>query len=146
MKQFRDDEEQEPTNTIWVNDTKYTATFRLMQFKHGKAPNSASFKKYVIAPGETKLIDSQFDSAIRTEDKYGRVIGGLCPWLKKQGEDEVEMEDCLNFEAVADKMAIQKLAEELKQSKALEEAIKVHAEQKVAEAADPKPKRGRKSV
>lgn len=129
MKHFK--EETEYTETVWTNTTVHTATFRLMLDKPGRAPHSSKFRVYTIKPGDKVSIPSYYSDAIRTEDKYGKVIGGLCPWLKKAGEGEVEMEKCLDFETIASNIELEVLAKKIQKDKALEEAIKVQAENKV---------------
>ncbi len=151
-KKFLDDEdatEQEAVYklTTWVNDTQETARFQLMQVEAGKIQYSAKFRKIVIKPGQKLALESRFDDAIRTMER-GRVVGGLCPWLKKEGEDEVEMEDCLDYKTVAETLEVLDLSLKLQKRKGLEEAIKIHSERKAQEptVAKPKNKGGRPRV
>lgn len=142
MKQF-DDNEDTQSDTVWVNNTTHTAKFKIMLEKAGRAPNSAAFRAITLSPGQSIKLDSVHDHSIRTEDAYGKVVGGLCPWLSKDGEDEVEMEPCLDFEAVANQLELEKLAVKVQKDKALEEAIKIQAEQKASGVDTVKNKGGR---
>lgn len=140
MKQFDD---QEDVLTVWVNDTAHPAKFRLMLDKKGKAPHSAAFKFVTVPVGGKITLPKDFDDAIRTENEFGVVVGGLCPWLKKEGEVEVQLEPCLDFETVIEETKASKLADKLQKQKALEEARKLMAEEKVRSESEPA-KRGRK--
>jgi hypothetical protein len=135
MKQFQDDlelDEEEYHETVWVNNTVYTAKFKLMQEKTGKAAYSSAFRTHVLKPGDKLTLSSVFDDAIRTVDKNGMVVGGLCPWLEKEGEDDVEIHSCLDFESIAEELELQKIAVQNTKSKALEEAVKIMAEKKAS--------------
>lgn len=131
--------------TIWINDTTEKAVFRVLTTKlTGKKNSGVLFKTVEINPGERKALDSEYDSAIRTENAYGQVIGGLCPWLKKEGEVEVELHPCLDYKAVEEQIALEKLATKLQKDDALKDAIKVFAEQQVAEQNKKSPGRPKK--
>lgn len=139
MKQFEDVDsqsgesfEEEYHETVWVNNTTHTAKFKLMQEKSGRVANSAAFRTHILKPGDKVTLSSVFDDAIRTIDKDGIIVGGLCPWLEKEGEDDVEMHSCLDFETIAEELELQKIAIKNTKAKALEAAVKIMAEQKAA--------------
>jgi hypothetical protein len=134
MKQFDDeveDTEEEPKDTVWVNDTIHTAKFRLQVKESGKLPYSSKFRTITLKPGDKITLSSDYDDGIRTENKSGTVIGGLCPWLKKQGEDFIDIAECLNFEAVADKIELEQLADKIRVDESLKAAVIVQQELKV---------------
>lgn len=77
--------------TVWKNDhNRETARFTL-QTSHGvkwskqDAMQPARLQKIEIKPGEELKLPSKFDDAIQRVDETGTVVGGLCPWLTKNG-------------------------------------------------------------
>lgn len=129
-------------NTIWVNDSEKNVKFRLLtNRKTGKQQSGVEFVDISIAPGKSIELPVEFDSAIRTEDDTGRVVGGLCPWLKKDGEEKVNLHPSLDYEAVQAEIEIKELAVKLEKERALSEAVKVHAEKTVAKRGAGRPKK-----
>jgi hypothetical protein len=74
--------------TEWFNDTDqdiYMKFFVCNGFKKGLGVNApvtcAQFYEVTIPPGQSEVIDSKYDDAIR-KVKSGKVVGGQAPQLK----------------------------------------------------------------
>lgn len=79
------DVEQELTTT-WINNTKHTFTFSLMQDrKIGIFNTGNTFQRITLKPGEKITLTSAYDNAVRTLNKEKTmIVGGYCPFLTKR--------------------------------------------------------------
>src|SRR5271169_2551785 len=109
--------------TVWLNDSDKSARFRLQIKGIGKAEYSCSFRMINIPAGGQVKLSSMYDKAIRTENEQGEVIGGLCPWLKKQGEDFVNLIACLDYQAIEKELQIKSLASQLRDKQSQQIAL-----------------------
>lgn len=109
--------------TTWVNDTEVTIRFKLYLETAGGSKKMVS-KVIEIEPGKQLSLPSSFDSAIRKE-RDGKIVGGLCPWLKKKGETNLNLLPELDYFARKKEQDMTELAEKLRKQKDLEEAAKL---------------------
>jgi len=75
------------TSTIWKNPTTHTARIKLYVGDGRTRKNGGKGTAYgllEIPPGESRSVSSEYDEAIQTT-RDGVVVGGLCPWLEKNG-------------------------------------------------------------
>lgn len=119
-------------NTEWVNPLEdKSAVFEVLTNNAtGKLQKGVAYQRFVIKPGETAVISSQYDQAIRTESKLGQVIGGVCPWLMKKGETEINLHPSMKAHEEIEKAELYKMATKIKEERDLEEARAVKAELK----------------
>lgn len=97
---------KEITFTTWVNESKHHLDFDLL--------DNDEWVNVQLKPGEKVTLNSDLDNYIRTE-KNGMVIGGKCPFLKKEGEKDVVFR--------SPHLNVPKLIEEEEIKKAREEAM-----------------------
>ena len=109
--------------STWVNNTNDTFKFELMtgeSFEKGAAYYRESVE---IKPGESVELQSHFDNSIRVIDnKNGRIVAGLCPMLTKVGEENVEVEPCLDYRVIVEEQKLAALAAKIEKEKAFSEA------------------------
>jgi len=139
-KVFEQQKDQFKEST-WINNTQHTARFMLMLDNTNTKTYCGGVRAIKIAPGESIVLQSVYDRAIRTLSETGEVVGGLCPWLEKLEDDyKPELAKCLDFESVIEEEAAKKLAEKLQKDTAMAEARKVLAAKKLeAEEANKEP-------
>lgn len=126
------EEEQAYEETTWVNGTHDTVKFRLMTDKRTGPKNSGiHFRIVTLHPGDKITLSSEFNSAIRTEDTNGIIVGGLCPFLNKEGEEEVNLHPCLDFKKVVEDIELDALAKKMQKDNSMKDAIKAYSEKKV---------------
>lgn len=120
--------------STWKNNNDKPARFNLlthqkMRGKHRKfgADCKASvFLKIEIQPGETKQLPSEFDQAIRkVSAKTGQIVGGLCPWLTKEGEEDMVVHKSLDYKSAFQEAEAYKAIEAFKKEDELKKALKV---------------------
>lgn len=87
--QYPDEFDSAPqlTNTIWHNPSSRDVRLELYlgdgrAAKHGG--NGKGFVYLTIPAGQERSVSSEYDEAIQTT-RNGVVVGGLCPWLVKNG-------------------------------------------------------------
>lgn len=90
----------------WKNTNNVVARFKLLTDKKRKGIHkrfgadcqASCFLVVEIQPGQTKSLPSEYDQAIRkVSPKTGQVVGGLCPWLTKIGEEDVVVHKSLDY-------------------------------------------------
>ncbi len=99
------------TISKWKNNNNVTAKMRLLTHEkktgrpNGRHQDSTKcqasvFLRIELPPGETIELPSEYDQAIRTvSTRTGEVIGGLCPWLTKIGEENVTIHSSLDYKS-----------------------------------------------
>ena len=113
---------EDESKTVWINDTNEVASFKLVTHKkYGNQNTGTVFKQIVIKPGEKVELESHYDEAIRSTYN-GRIVGGLCPWLKKLDESSVNMEECLDYKFVEEQLKLQDLAKKIREEESLRAA------------------------
>lgn len=136
--------EQKETFSTWKNNNDATARFRLLTDKKvvGR-PNKnhkesgdckvSVFLNVVIEPGATKLIPTEYDDAIRkVSKKTGQVVGGLCPWLTKVGEEDVVIHTSLDYKSAFQEEEARQLVDTMKKENELRAALELIQKRKLA--------------
>lgn len=131
-------------NTVWRNDNNVVARFNVVTTT--PIGQGAGYIKdpIEIKPGEEVSLPSIYDPEIRKLDKRGIIVGGLCPWLTKVGDEDREIEQALDYKSVIESQELEKIAAKLQKEKHLEDAIKLVAK-RTAEETVKKPGRPVKS-
>jgi hypothetical protein len=124
--------EQTETFSTWKNNNSEKAVFRLLTHlkKPGKHPKFGAdckgsvFLRVEIEPGATKQLPSEYDQAIRAVSPVsGQVVGGLCPWLTKVGEEDVVVHTSLDYKTALMEEEAKLLAASLKKENELRDAL-----------------------
>jgi hypothetical protein len=122
--------------TEWKNNNKEKAVFRLLTHeKRTGRPNArhkdsgrcqaSVFLKIEVLPGQTIKLKSEFDDAIRKVSKEtGQVVGGLCPWLTKVGEEDVTVHSSLDYKLAIQEEQAHHMLDAMKKENDLREALK----------------------
>lgn len=124
--------EEVQTFTTWKNNNDQKAIFKLVTDKTlaGSHPKFGADCKAVhfllveIEPGKSKRIPTEYDQAIRTVNpKTGQVVGGLCPWLTKVGEEDIVVHKSLDYKAAWQEQEVQEVAQAMKKEQDLRDAL-----------------------
>lgn len=138
--------EKTATFSQWVNNNNETATFRLLTHEKRKglpARNNAhidsgkcdasTFLKVVVKPGEKVSLPAEYDQAIRKIDaRTGQVVGGLCPWLTKIGEEDVVINKSLDYKTAILHEDALRTVEVMKKEQELRDALQLMEQQREA--------------
>ena len=125
--------EKRETFSTWKNNNDKKAVFRLLTHekrtgkhqKFGADCKASVFLPIVIEPGETRMLPSEYDQAIRfVSPKTGQVSGGLCPWLTKVGEEELIIETSLDYKSAFQNQEALDLVKTLAKEEELKQALK----------------------
>jgi hypothetical protein len=118
--------------TTWKNTNDKAASFRLLthEKRRGKHPKFGAdakgsvFLKIEIAPGESKQLPSEYDQAIRKVcPKTGQIVGGLCPWLTKVGEEKVVIHTSLDYKTAIEGEEARQLVAAMRKENELRDAL-----------------------
>ena len=121
----------------WKNNNDKPAKFKLLTHekrtgrntsKHTDGTNCTAsvFITIELQPGETKMIPAEYDAAIRRVDnKTNLVVGGLCPWLTKVGEESVTIHSSLDYKSAIAHEAAFNLVKDMKTASELRDALKM---------------------
>jgi hypothetical protein len=140
--------ERTETFSTWKNTNDKKATFRLLtnEKRAGKHPKEGAnckgsvFLRVEIEPGQTRTLPSEYDQAIRKVDqKTGQVVGGLCPWLTKTGEEEIVVHKSLDYKSAFLNEEALNLVKTLAKEEELRNALKVLEDRKAADEAKKNP-------
>jgi hypothetical protein len=127
--------EKSETYSTWRNDNDRTAVFKLLTDKkitknssrrmnNGEPVQGSIFLNVKIEPGESKQLPSEYDQAIRTvSPKTGQVVGGLCPWLVKVGEEDIVVHVSLDYKTSIMETEALELAKSMKKETELRAAL-----------------------
>jgi hypothetical protein len=124
--------EKTETFSEWTNNNDQTAVFRLLT--HEKRPGNhrqfgpdcqaSLFLPVTVEPGQTIKLPSVYDQSIRkVNEKTGQVVGGLCPWLVKTGEEDIIVHRSLDYKAAFLQEEAKELVEGMKKENELREAL-----------------------
>jgi hypothetical protein len=139
--------EQTQTFTTWKNNNNVAATFRLLTHEKRKGRQNINhqnngdclmsvFLKVVVQPGEQIRLPSEYDSAIRkVSERTGEVVGGLCPWLTKVGEEDIVINKSLDYKIAIMEEQAQNTIDALKKENQLRSALDEIEKAKAALAA-----------
>lgn len=140
--------EKSSTFSTWRNDNDKPAVFKILTDKkvtknnsrrmnNGEQCQGSIFLNVIIQPGETKQLPSEYDQAIRTvSPRSGQVVGGLCPWLVKVGEEDVVVHISLDYKASMMEAEAMQLVASMKKETELRAALdELERRKAVAQAA-----------
>ena len=127
--------EKSATYSTWRNDNDKPAVFRLLTDKkitknnskrnnNGESVQGSIFLSVRLEPGQTTQLPSEYDQAIRTvSPKTGQVVGGLCPWLIKVGEEDIVVHVSLDYKTSIMESEALALVATMKKENELREAL-----------------------
>lgn len=137
------------TYSTWKNNNKDKATFRLLMHtkrrgvhkQFGADCQGSEFLRVDIEPGQSVKLLKEFDQAIRTVDqKTGLVVGGLCPWLTKEGEENLVVHKSLDYMAAFQEEEAMNYIQAVKKENELKDALKEIEKRKISLTNDQKKK------
>ncbi len=133
--------EEIETFSHWENNNDQKAVFRLVDDRKVKGTDKmygvdcqgTHFLHVEVLPGKKVKIPSLYDQAIRTVNhKTGQIVGGLCPWLTKIGEEDIVIHKSLDYKSAMQDIEVKEMAETLKKEDELRAALAVIEKRKVA--------------
>jgi hypothetical protein len=90
------------------------------------AAKCTKFLEVVIPPGKTVRLPRKYDQAIRwVSPRTGQACAGLCPWLKKKGEETVVVAKVFDFRAAIAMEEADQMMEKATQAEKLERAAAI---------------------
>jgi hypothetical protein len=134
--------ETQETFSEWKNNNDVKAVFRLLtnekrvgkNIRYGADCQGSTFRTIVIEPGHTIKLQKEYDQAIRTvSTATGLVVGGLCPWLTKIGEENITVHTSLDYKTAFQEEEAITLMKALKKENELREALKELEKRKLVE-------------
>ena len=143
------------TISHWKNNNTVPAKFRLLTHeKRTGRPNSrhqdsakcqaSIFLKIELEPGQTIELPSEYDQAIRTlSSRTGEVVGGLCPWLTKIGEENVTLHSSLDYKSAFQHEEALTLVAAMKKEEELNAAMAELTKRKAALSKEAAPVKGK---
>jgi len=121
------------TFSEWKNNNTDTANFKLLMdnkrpgsdSRHGVDCKASVFLPVRLEPGQSIKLPKEYDQAIRKVcPKTGQVVGGLCPWLVKVGEEDIVVHSSLDYKAAFQEQEAMELMKAMKKENELRDALK----------------------
>ncbi len=150
--------EQKETFSTWRNDNDKPAVFKLLTDKkvtknrskhmnNGEQVQGSIFLPVRVEPGQSIQLPSEYDQAIRTvSPKTNQVVGGLCPWLIKVGEEDLVVHVSLDYKTSIMETEALELAKAMKKENELRSALAELEKRKLSAQIDRETAAEKKSV